>query len=297
LPNGQDPDELLRAAGPSAVAEALGRPLPFVDLLWMRETEGTPLDTPERRAGLERRLREVAGAIADETLRRHYQQELSDRLARLLGRDRGAGGRRGQFTPRRRDWRGGARPAEDGPLRIGPSLANSPLFRGAPVPLPPREGLILLILINHPDLLAARIDDLATLDLVSAEASALRDALLRWVEGGDSLDLRRHLADCGLEEAVARLEGMAAHATLWSVQPEAAAADAGESLRQAFVLHRRSSALNRELRAVEARLAQNPNEQDSARLRDIQTQLSALDGAEAAVEGYGALSGRASRNL
>ncbi|MEF3367802.1 DNA primase [Methylocystis sp. 9N] len=300
LPDGQDPDELLRAAGPTAVAEALARPLPLVDLLWMRETGGTPLDTPERRAALERRLREIAGAIADETLRRHYQQELADRLARLLGRGREGGGGRSQFTPRRRDWRGGgARPSEGPPLRIGPSLANSPLFRGAPAALPPREALILLILINHPDLLGARTDDLATIDLASAEAAALRDALLRWVEGGggDSLDLRRYLADAGLDEAVARLQGMAAHATLWSVRPDAASADAGESLRQAFVLHRRSSALNRELRAVEARLAQNPSEHDSARLRDIQTQLSALDGAEAAVEGYGALSGRASRNL
>jgi DNA primase len=90
---------------------------------------------------------------------------------------------------------------------------------------------------------------------------------------------------------------MAAHSTLWSVRPEAAAADAGESLRQAFALHRRSLALNRELRAVQALLAENPNERNNARLKDIQTQLSALDGAEAAVEGYGSLSGRPSRNL
>jgi DNA primase len=90
---------------------------------------------------------------------------------------------------------------------------------------------------------------------------------------------------------------MAAHATLWSVRPDAASADAAESLRQALVLHRRSCALNRELRAAEARLAENPNEQEYARLRDIQTQLSALDGAEAALEGFGALSGRSSRTL
>ncbi|MGE5388306.1 MAG: DNA primase, partial [Hyphomicrobiales bacterium] len=57
-PDGRDPDELLRAGGPTAVAQALDRPLPLVDILWMRETQGAPLDTPERRAGLERRLRE-----------------------------------------------------------------------------------------------------------------------------------------------------------------------------------------------------------------------------------------------
>jgi DNA primase len=157
----------------------------------------------------------------------------------------------------------------------------------------------LLILINHPDLIDAHAEDLATLDLDSRDASALRDALLRFAERGDSdkSELREFLASLGLERTVARLEAMAAHATLWSVRPEAAAADAGESLRQAFVLHRRSLALNRQLRAVQAMLADNPNERDYARLKDIQTQLSALDGAEAAVEGYGSLSGRPSRNL
>ena len=61
LPDGQDPDELLRSNGPEALADALNRPLPLVDLLWMRETEAATLDTPERRASLERRLHEVAG--------------------------------------------------------------------------------------------------------------------------------------------------------------------------------------------------------------------------------------------
>ena len=39
LPDGQDPDELLRSSGAEALAEALNHPLPLVDLLWMRETE------------------------------------------------------------------------------------------------------------------------------------------------------------------------------------------------------------------------------------------------------------------
>ncbi|MFO1103326.1 MAG: DNA primase [Methylocystis sp.] len=296
LPGGQDPDELLRASGPEALADVLNRPLPLVDLLWMRETEAATLDTPERRAALERRLHEIAGQIRDDDLRRHYQQELTQRLDRLFGRDQRPKFRRSDW-PRRRGK--AARPSDEGPLTIGPALANSPLFRGVKSGIAPREALILLILINHPDLIDSRIEELATLDLNSADARALRDALLRFAEANDAerLELRPFLASLGLEPTVARLEAMAAHSTLWSVRPEAAAADAGESLRQAFVLHRRSLALNRELRAVQAVLADNPNERDYARLKDIQTQLSALDGAEAAVEGYGSLSGRPSRNL
>ncbi len=305
LSGGMDPDELLRAGGREAVAQALAATLPLVDVLWMRETDGLVLDTPERRAGLERRLRELAGQIGDETLRRHYHRELADRLAKLLGRGTShridgrafAGGGR-DFGPRRNGF--AARPGlPAGPLRVGPSLANSPLFRGVRAPISPREGLILLILMNHPELLAERIDEIAELDLVSPEAMALRDALVRWREsGGEEAQLLTEFIDeNGLSPAAQRLSGMVAHALLWSVRPEAAAADAAESLRQALVLHRRARALNRELREVEARLAENPNERDAARLRDIQTQLSALDGAEAALEGFGALSGRPSRSL
>ncbi len=298
LPDGQDPDELLRAGGPTAVAQALDRPLPLVDILWMRETQGAPLDTPERRAGLERRLREIAGQIGDETLRRHYAQELSDRLARLLGRAPGGGGRGRDFSPRRRNFPRRGEP-ETGPVRISPALANSPLFRGVRSPIAPRDALILLILMNHPEVLAAQVEEVAGLEFASGEAAALRDAMLRWAEagGGEREDLQRALEASGLTGVASRLSGMVAHAALWNVRPDAAPADAAESLRQALVLHRRFWALNRELRAVEGRLAENASESDLARLRDIQTQLSALDGAEAALEGFGVSSGRSSRSL
>ena len=152
---------------------------------------------------------------------------------------------------------------------------------------------------NHPEVLAERVDEIAELDFASPEAIALRDALVRWREAGgeETQLLADFIEENGLSAAAGRLSGMVAHAVLWSVRPEAAPADAAESLRQALVLHRRARALNRELREVEARLADNPNERDAARLRDIQTQLSALDGAEAALEGFGALSGRPSRSL
>jgi DNA primase len=298
LPGGQDPDELLRAGGPSAIQQALSQTLPLVDLLWMRETEGVVFDTPERRAGLERRLREISNQIGDETLRRYYAQELSDRLARLWGRAPGAPARGRDFTPRRRGpFRPGA--PEPGSVRISQSLANSPLFRGVTPPIAPRDALILLILMNHPEVLAAQVEDVAGLEFASGEASSLRDALVRWTEagGGDRADLTEVIEHSGLGGVAARLEGMVAHAALWSVRPDAAPADAAESLRQALVLHRRFWALNRELRVVEARLAENSSEQDLARLRDIQTQLSALDGAEAALEGFGASSGRLARSL
>ncbi len=292
LPGGQDPDELYRAGGARAIAEALAEPLPLVELLWRRETEGRPLDTPERRAGLERGLKEIASKIADESLRRYYSQELLDRLSALFPR----GPAPDRFPPRSADFRG---PRRGGPLRIGAALANSPLFRGVKPQIAPREALILLIFVNHPELLERHVEDLASLDFASGEAKELLALLLRCAAAGETTpeEVAQAISEAGLEPLKERLMAMRAHATLWSVRPDAAPEDAAESLRQALVLHRRTRALNKELRNIEARLAENPSEPDSLRLRDIQAQLAAIEGAEASIEGFGAASGRTKNGL
>ena len=56
LPEGQDPDDIARTGGPAAVERVLAAARPLVDMLWAREVEAGPLDTPERRAALARRL-------------------------------------------------------------------------------------------------------------------------------------------------------------------------------------------------------------------------------------------------
>src|SRR5271166_753141 len=85
LPEGQDPDDLIRLSGPAAMAEHIKTALPFADMLFLRETDGERFDTPEQRAALERRLGEAVGKIADETLRRHYQADVRRRLAAFFG--------------------------------------------------------------------------------------------------------------------------------------------------------------------------------------------------------------------
>ena len=88
LPEGQDPDDLIRLSGPAAMAEHLSAARPLADMLFMRETDGQSFDTPEQRAALERRLGEAVGKIADEPLRRHYQADMRRRLAAIFGDER-----------------------------------------------------------------------------------------------------------------------------------------------------------------------------------------------------------------
>src|SRR4051794_28885456 len=96
LPDGQDPDDLVRSGGREAVAEVIGAARSLSDTLWMRETEGGGFDTPERRAALDHRIAEVTNVIADPSVRKYYRQDLETRIATLFApaARAGEGGRR-----------------------------------------------------------------------------------------------------------------------------------------------------------------------------------------------------------
>src|SRR6056297_928306 len=109
MPEGQDPDDLLRAEGPGAVQARIDAALPLVRLLWQRETEGRDFDTPERKAALERTCRDKAALIRDPSLRGCYERELKDLRWQLFNprRQAAAGGGRGSYAPRPRGGKGG----------------------------------------------------------------------------------------------------------------------------------------------------------------------------------------------
>lgn len=87
LPEGIDPDDLIRQQGTSAMSDVLARTRPLVDALWDRELRTGACTTPEQRAALEARLFALVATIQDATVRSHYQRELRDRLYQL-GRNR-----------------------------------------------------------------------------------------------------------------------------------------------------------------------------------------------------------------
>ncbi|MFV1493459.1 DNA primase [Phaeobacter sp. JH20_36] len=78
MPEGKDPDDLIRAEGPEAVQRVLDQAMPMVRLLWQRETEGKVFDSPERKAALDKALRDKIRLIRDPSIRRHYGEDLQD---------------------------------------------------------------------------------------------------------------------------------------------------------------------------------------------------------------------------
>ncbi len=80
LPDGQDPDDLLRDKGRPAMEQVLERALPLVDMLWQREVEAEPLSTPEDKAGLKDRLYAALREIKHDTVRDLYKTNLITRF-------------------------------------------------------------------------------------------------------------------------------------------------------------------------------------------------------------------------
>ncbi len=98
MPEGLDPDDLIRAKGAGAVQDVLDRAVPMVRLLWQRETEGRVFDSPERKAALDKALREKIRLIRDPSIRAHYGSEIKALRWELFAPRRQAG--RGKWSGR-----------------------------------------------------------------------------------------------------------------------------------------------------------------------------------------------------
>jgi DNA primase len=317
LPDGQDPDDLVRSGGRGAMSDVLAGARPLAEMLWMRETAAGRFDTPERRAGLEMRVNAVTAAIADESVRKYYRQDLETRLRNLFApaartgkpgpagrlQGRGQGGYQDRFrTSGKRGGRGA--PADNEAMNlapVSPRLAASSIVRGTRSALPAREALILLALVNHPWLLESHAEEVAELEFLNPDADLLRRTILdaAAVHSGSELpeDFRGLIAGREHGALLARIERALTHAADWPARSGAAPDDVRQWWGHVVTLHRRMRTLNRALKDAERALGEDPTEQNYAWLRDVQGRLSALDGTEASIDGFGVLSGRPVRNL
>ena len=170
MPEGKDPDDLVRSGGASAVQAIVDQSLPMVQLLWRRETEGQVFDSPERKALLDKVLRDKTGLISDQSLRKHYDDALFQ-----LKRDM-------FFQPRvnRQSGRGFTQPKAFNPETKGSFLAGGP--DGDQDIL--HEAVLLSVLIKVPSIIVDFDDMLENLDFHSDLHNRLRTILLQYGHNG-----------------------------------------------------------------------------------------------------------------
>lgn len=335
LPEGQDPDDLARSGGRGAIEEVIAAARPLADMIWSRELEGGNFATPERRAALEARIKELSNGIRDEVVRRYYRDEFAERLQRTFAPDGGRGGFAGRgnfrqgggrsFQPRGGQANrfggqgfgqgfGGSRrgppgliPLPSGPYQAAsPQLAASPIMRGQRSAISRREALILQSLINHPWLLHEHLEEVAALEFAHPEAHKLRAGIIAAFAndhhhspdpGEQAEKMRADIEKGGFSQLLQRVEGGITTAAVWGAREGAARDDVLATWHQLVALHRQYHSLLRELKDAELALGEDPSEANLAWLRDVKARLAEVDGTEALIEGFGELSGRFQKSV
>ena len=166
LPEGQDPDDLIRGDGPAAVQRLIDNATPMVRLLWQRETEGRTFDSPERKAALDKALRDKIKLIRDPSIRSHYGQEIN-----ALRRD--------LFAPKRKargPWVAGRKPAQTPLASTKTSLIAA---SGDAAETRMREAVILATLIATPAAITQFEAGIERMECSDPDFRLIRDIILR----------------------------------------------------------------------------------------------------------------------
>lgn len=174
MPAGKDPDDLLRAQGAGALQKLLDQAMPMVQLLWQRETEAQVFDSPERKAALDKTLRDKIKLIQDPSIRSHYGQEIKDLRWQLFRTQRtGSTAKRKPGTR----W-------NEVPKSATPSTKASTLVTASSEEVTEhmREAVILAALATCPTTIEAFEADLERMRCVDPAHGGFRDVLLEGIQ-------------------------------------------------------------------------------------------------------------------
>jgi DNA primase len=251
---GKDPDDILREQGAAALRSQLGSTTPFVDALFTRERDAEPLDTPERRAALRKRLREAARLVADADLAGEYRDALNVRYEQMFAQPR-------PVAPAARGgWRGRRRDAEAFIAPLTPEgRAGARRLASA---LNPLAAALARWALHDPPVLDDHLDELAAhgfgdpaLDEVARQIISLRlDA-----ERLDREVLQRHLAESGFSALLIDIDRAAVHSRAPFMKPDVTLAVARSQWSRAFEALSRLAALDVALTAAMGDLAGGGN--------------------------------------
>ncbi len=314
LPDGKDPDDLVRNEGRAPFDKVMSQAKPLAEMLWGREAGGGNFDTPEARAELEARLKQMVAVIGDENVRRHYQQDIRDRLNRFFQPQfQNRGGDRRNFE--RNNGGGGNFRGKDGQGRpqaggartvnlVSERLTRSGLVRGHQEVPALRESVLALTVINHPALMQDDYDEIAAIEYDNRDLQRLWSAML----GAAAMVASPHLTREYLFEELERqdfsgllkgLDQQVRNARLWTATEEAAMEDAREGYRQALAFHKRAKALRWQKIELEREIAEATEEGNAEiidqlmrALQEVHFEGLRLENQEAIIDGFGVLSGR-----
>lgn len=283
LPEGEDPDSLVKKEGKKALEAVLAGALPLADFIWATETAGHGFTTPESRAGLEKVLGDHAARIADRTVQEYYKRAFREKLNEAFAV------KRPQQSQPRRDgggkW-GGGRGNKRGGFGT-PEPVGLVLKRPAPAGLDSLLSyqILLATLINHPEIFDAVEDEAGRMvmngdNMANKRLDLLRQAVLNLLgsePGLDAMTLQNHLKERGFEDELAMVLSEAVYVHAGFARVTASSEDTMGGWRDTMDTLQRK-AVWQELRAAGAVLGQDMSPENEERLRALHDVHKGTDG-------------------
>lgn len=208
LPEGEDPDSLVKEKGKDALQAVLGGAMNLVDFLWYDHTDGRSFDTPEERAALSRTFEGIAARMTDRAVQHYYRDAFREKLRKAFTLPRGDGPFAGGGSSGRSasgEHYGNKRAEYQGVRRFGSPPALPPVTplrrpsfsRGNLIP-----SALLAAVVNNPAIFQDVEEELGHLHFSENGLDRLRQAVLSTLGRDADLDagrLKNHLLGQGFE--------------------------------------------------------------------------------------------------
>lgn len=183
LPEGEDPDSLIRHGGAQGLRRILESAMSLFDFIWSSHTAGRAFKTPEARAGLVKALENQVRSIADSEVQKHYFSLVRRRTGDL-------------FYQRRDNNRVGKGKYSPAPAPLKP---RAPVFRD-------RYARALLAgVVNYPTIYDKVGESFGEILVEDARLNQMRQNIIVALEENENLDrgaLIDHLKAAGFSQEV-----------------------------------------------------------------------------------------------
>ncbi|MCY4100204.1 MAG: DNA primase [Rhodobacteraceae bacterium] len=169
LPDGLDPDDLIRKRGISGMKECLNKSMELNDFIWTSETVGKRFDTLNSKTVLKEILNGKISQIKHFVVRNIYKEDFNDRYWKNFVQTAPKGKRKKLFE------------ASEQSKQIKESLNKTgKLNKGSELFL--LEATLISLCLHHPDIIESEIGNLESYDFETEELNGIRSELLRETE-------------------------------------------------------------------------------------------------------------------
>ncbi len=253
MPDGEDPDSLIKSGGSAALQKILDGAISLLDFIWVSHTGGREFKTPEERAGISQTLRNHIAKVADGEVQAHYKALMNERISNA-------------FFPKRQSGRGGGGNWKDKnssrPRAIKPRAL---VFKDT------YARILLAAILNHPSAFGHVEEAFGQFSLRNQILDNIRQETINALSNDPDLDragLEAHLIASGFEKEIGDILNKSVYVHAAFASP---AHDSQEVAGKWIELwtSMQEQGLEQEVRAGWKQAFHNSNEEDENKLKQM----------------------------